>query len=284
MKPIARILAVLTGEEGDEATLRTAASVSRPFGAQISVVFFRVDPWSLLVSGVDGSLAVAAIEAIAEQENQAARSGRLRFEQWCSREEIPLEQSNGQCSATWNEVVGEEFRHVSRLGRLSDLIVVAQSSIGSGRAKAIFEAALFETGRPVLLAVAEPQYPMFGTAVVAWNGSIEAGRASAFALPLLAEAERVEVFTQNERYRPEAEARDMARFLSDHGINSEACAAHSNKTEDIGAELLGVCCRSEAGLLVMGAYTHSRLREFIFGGVTRHVLDTAGRMPVLMSH
>lgn len=76
----------------------------------------------------------------------------------------------------------------------------------------------------------------------------------------------------------------MVSYLSQHDIPAQPCPTRPAAGEEIGAELLDTCGRTETGLLVMGAYTHSRLREFIFGGVTRHMLDSTKRVAVLMCH
>lgn len=284
MRPMTRILAPLTGETGDEAVLSAAARIARPFGAHISAVFFKIDPWSLITMEVGPGAVEPILSALEEQEAQAARQAHERFDAWCAAEDISLESVHGRCCATWHEAIGNEFNRVARLGRLSDLTIVSRPGGGSGRVRMLFEAALFETGRPVLLAPAADPYPLFETAIVAWNGSIEAAQATAFALPLLGQARRVEVFSREERYRPEADAGEMASYLSQHDIPAQPCPTGPAMEEEIGAELLETCRRAEAGLLVMGAYTRSRLREFIFGGVTRHVLDDTSRTAVLMCH
>lgn len=284
MRAISRIFAPLTGEEGDEAILKAAVLLARPFEAHISVVFFKIDPVTLITMGTGLGDVGIVIDAIEDQQKQAAQEGRKRFDDWRAAEDLSTEPMRGRCSASWNEIVGKEVSTVSRLGRLSDLIVVSQVGAIAGRAKTIFETALFETGRPVLLAPAEMRNPVLGTIIVAWNGSREAARVNVLAMPLLARAARVEVFTRPENSRPEAVPEDLISYLSDHEISAEHCPGSQDHAGDIGTELLDACASRPVGLLVMGAYTHTRFRELIFGGVTRQVLHSAVGIPILMGH
>ncbi len=127
----------------------------------------------------------------------------------------------------------------------------------------------------------------FGRRVlIAWNGSREACRAVTDAMPFLTAAEHVTVMAVNpmvdERGHGEAPGADLAAFLAHHGVNVEA-QADRTPVRDIGEELLSRVADDEADLLVMGAWGHSRAREWVMGGVTRTMLS-AMTVPVLMTH
>jgi nucleotide-binding universal stress UspA family protein len=118
---------------------------------------------------------------------------------------------------------------------------------------------------------------------VAWNGSREAARAVADALPLLAAAERVSILM----VRPEPDGMgappgaDVTHHLGRHGVKVEP--VRIDDAGDVGALLLARCAAAGADVLVMGAYGHSRLRELVLGGATRTVLHET-TLPVLLSH
>jgi nucleotide-binding universal stress UspA family protein len=121
-----------------------------------------------------------------------------------------------------------------------------------------------------------------GPALIAWNGSVESARAVAASLPLLKLATSVVVLTQAEGGPASADAPAMADYLAWHGIKATAVTCEARQT-GVGAQLLGEVEQRKASLLVMGAYTHSRVRQMVFGGVTKHVLANA-RVPTLMAH
>jgi nucleotide-binding universal stress UspA family protein len=148
----------------------------------------------------------------------------------------------------------------------------------------IVEAALFQTGRPMLL------IPYIGVPTVkidrimiAWDGGSSAARAVGDAMPLLRRAKAVEIVivTGEERKRDMLPGADLAEHLARHGLNvdvKELVAA-----DDVQPILLSYASDMSADLMVMGGYGHSRLREFILGGVTRDMFESL-TIPCLMAH
>jgi nucleotide-binding universal stress UspA family protein len=175
---------------------------------------------------------------------------------------------------------GREADEVAARGRLADLVIVAGASEGQDEGFAPgLEAALFETGGPVLM-VPGAVSGDFGKAVaVAWDGTMEAARAARGALPLRAEA--VFVLTAD-MDKAQAKPSQLASYLAQHGIEAKTWAFRPDGTS-LGEALLAEAGEAGADMLVMGAYGHSRLRELVLGGVTRTVTAKAG-IPVLMAH
>jgi len=180
-------------------------------------------------------------------------------------------------------VVGQEEEVVAWRGRLSDLVIVGRPTEGLEAGTLLtLNAALMESGKPLLLAPPTAPASIGRRIAVAWNGSAEAGRAVAFALPLLQRAESVTILTLTEDSRTvSAPAGELAAYLAWHGITAQAQVIHAGS--NAGSVLLEQCTALNADLLVMGAYTHSRLRQLILGGVTRHVLGHA-QLPCLLCH
>jgi nucleotide-binding universal stress UspA family protein len=153
----------------------------------------------------------------------------------------------------------------------------------SSASQGALEAALFDTRRPVLVTPPKPRGDLFGRALIAWNGSAEASAAVALAMPLLAAAKEVSVFTAVEA-KHKGEAEDLIAYLGWHGIAAKREAASSpSRTGGVGADLLALADATGVGLIVMGGYTRGCLRQIVFGGVTRHVFHHAA-LPVLMAH
>jgi nucleotide-binding universal stress UspA family protein len=141
---------------------------------------------------------------------------------------------------------------------------------------------LFGTGRPILLVPRRWRGDLFGNAVIAWKSGAEAARAIGAALPLLEKSAAVTIFAATEHDIAPASSEGLVDYLRWHGIAAGAMA-FPDGAPSVGEALLAAAGHAKADLLVMGAYTTSRLRELVFGGVTRHVLQHAA-LPVLLAH
>jgi nucleotide-binding universal stress UspA family protein len=173
--------------------------------------------------------------------------------------------------------------------RCADLIIVGQRdrSFDFSAVLDVPERIIMESGRPTLVIPNSGRFPTIGKRpTVAWNTRREAARAVFDALPLLKDAERVKIMWVNP-HDEKATARDLpgaeiAATLARHGVKCEAGTAVSSEIS-VGDVLLSGLTDDAADLLVMGAWGHSRLRELVFGGATRHILEHM-TVPVLMSH
>jgi nucleotide-binding universal stress UspA family protein len=149
-------------------------------------------------------------------------------------------------------------------------------------AMSILEAALFEGGRPILIAPPTAPTKMGENIVIAWNGSTETARTIAFSMPFLLKASEVTVISINGFGVAGPSTADVAHQLKRNGIpaSSKDIPARDRRP---GAAFLEEAASLGADLLVKGAYTQSRVRQMIFGGATDHILSNA-ELPVLMSH
>jgi nucleotide-binding universal stress UspA family protein len=279
------VQAPIFGDRSDATTLAMVAALLRRLKLHVHGVHPR-SAGELALLAATPEPAVITAEIVAQLERIAAEraiAARRQFESWCTSHELkfaaaPSETTIDHSSASWLE--SDDTDAVAQTGRLSDLTVMARGNEDGAISNAL-EAAMFRTGKPVLLAPAATPRDMFGTAVVAWNNSQEAARAVALALPLLVEMNRVVIYSAGEERR-KAGADTLRQFLAWHGI--EATGMDITKSAGaIGADLLAEARRLGAGLVVMGAYTHSRLRQLVFGGVTRHILHHAD-LPILLAH
>ena len=168
------------------------------------------------------------------------------------------------------------------LGRVSDLIVVQRPTLGSVQGQRCFDAAVFEGGRPTLVIGEQLPFALTDHVMVAWNGSLEASRAVLGAIPLLHQAERVSIFSAPQCESDGAGPAELAESLQWHGIRAHLIARPRDENST-GAALVSAAVEQQATMIVMGAYTHSRLRQSFLGGVTNHLLAHAP-VPLLMSH
>ena len=167
------------------------------------------------------------------------------------------------------------------LGRLYDLTVLPRPGPKGGRVTA-FEAALFDSGRPVLMAPPVAPATIGDSILIHWNRSTETARAIALAMPLLVKAKRVQFLFVEGNSVSGPSARDAAGHLLAHGINATEKSVDA-KGRNAGEVILAEAKAYGADLLLKGAYTQSRLRQMIFGGATSHILARA-ELPVLFAH
>lgn len=218
-----------------------------------------------------------------------AESVRQRFTTFMKDRGVPFRElsvESAEPTAWWREMEGEREIVVGQHGRLFDLIVVPRtSSISSDDWTATCEAALFETGRPVIVAPTREPETIGERVVVAWNGGTETARTLALGHAFLKGARSVTVIeiTGAPGGRvPGPGADEVAAHLARGGVKAAAriVAAEGRSS---GEAVLDEAHELGADLLVKGAYSHHRLRQMFFGGTTRHVLAHAD-MPVLIAH
>lgn len=285
------ITARLNGAPSDGAVLNGALSLSKAFGSHIDALFARPDP-RLTVTTFDENVYPGIydemISAMEQQWAEVANRALKHFEKWRTVNQVrSLSAPDGrnEPSAEWRESVGTETETIGRRGRISDLVVTALSARRQdARYELTFEAAVLQTGRPVLLIPATGHIdPSEGKVVVAWNGSPEAFRAVTAAMPILVKASEVFVFTSGEGNVETSMADELVSYLKWQGAKASLLQSETNNANSVEEALLAAVKKTKASLLVMGAYTHNRFKELLFGGVTRHVFRHA-TIPVLMAH
>lgn len=191
-------------------------------------------------------------------------------------------------SHEWRALEGDLVAITMLHARYTDLTIIGQG-VDLGDAPrdlaGLPEELALGVGRPVLVVPRYGTFPTVGSRVlVAWNGSREATRAVNDALPILQRARKVTLLSMNpdEAIAPRVPGADIALHLARHQVTVEAAATRATDIE-VGDVLLSYAADVGADLIVMGAYGHSRLREMVLGGATRHLLQHM-TVPVLMSH
>lgn len=252
------------------------------FGATLSAVVTQVDSRSvapLAGEGLSGAM-IEDMMAATERESRdhVAALGHV-FAAAVQRRGISAE---GPPGAALQILTGRDEDLIPSLAMLADLTIVPHpSGEEEGAAAECLHAVLFDSGRPVLIAPPAPCAHIGKRCCIAWNGSVESSAALAAMLPWLREAEAVRVLHAGEYQRNGPAARAVLPYLALHGVRADV-VEFTPANRDVGAGLLQAAEAFGADLLGMGAYSHSRLRQLILGGVTRHVLRRAP-MPVLMA-
>lgn len=283
----ASILAVADGSAGSDAAMAAAVDLGQRFGARVEFLHVANDPRDLLPYVGEGMSGTALEQIMTSVEAGNARRREIldaSFKRLCaSLPQVRPEDAvaAGQFAVCLTVVTGRQPEEIERRGRLADVIVVPHPALTDSDESASMDAALFGTGRPVIVAPAEARKGFGSRAAVAWDGSRESALAASAALPLLKAAQEVTVITARES-EDEVEPSALARYLAGHGIEARTWG-YTPGGERIAEGLLDQAGKAGADCLVMGAYGHSRLRERILGGATEGVLRHA-KIPVLMMH
>jgi nucleotide-binding universal stress UspA family protein len=280
------ILVPATGSDSDAAVFAAALGVARLFEAHMEFLHVSVDPVEVLASamasadaGGAGAMAAEWIDRLETDAQELAEKTRRAVETFCEREAIPIRPTfdPSRISASWHCEKGREAYWVPTYGREADLVVLGRDEAG------VLTATLFESGRPLLLPGAMPSQRKIETAVIAWKPTREAARAVSAATPILEKCKRIVVLTVTEGENDDSGSADrLVAALTRHNVEAEARTLRPNGGEAMDV-LFHAVAEIPADLVVMGGYGHSRVRETIFGGFTRHVLRGADA-PVLIAH
>jgi nucleotide-binding universal stress UspA family protein len=264
-----------------KSALETAVLLARRTGAYVEGFPLRTVIPPYVVAELTAGLSMDAYDTQRDEE-----TGELRrlFEGFMQAQGIPPSGTSAQhpCFG-WLATAPEDEGFVGSHGRSFDVTVVNRLDAEStGLQRRVIETALFETGRPVLLAPPVTTQQIASNVMVHWNGSTEQSRANAFAMPLLQLADKVSVLTVvGGQEVPGPSADDILRQLQHNGIAAKPVRVKLGD-RDTGEAVLDAAKAEGCDLLIKGAFTRNRLRQMIFGGATRHIIMDA-KIPVIMA-
>ena len=240
----------------------------------VAYAFRQPAPFGLR-TGVDRS-AADSHEAAVRQAAEASIGSVARL---CERQAVELEDRIESCLAV------DAPSTFAQYARVADVTVIGSGHDEAGDSRELIEAALFQSGRPVIL-VPEAGVDAFAakTIAIAWNDTPQSARALADALPLIVRAKETHIVmvTDDDRLDAAMPAIEVAKYLARHGAKAVVDEVQANG-QSVRDAIVDRAVAAGADLLVMGAYGHSRLREQILGGATRDMIAGAP-LPVLMSH
>ena len=278
------LLVPFHGSDTSQSALEMAHLVASRFGSYIEGLFVLQPP--PIIAGEGITIPGEYLTQLAEERRRLADGARERFEKFMNESEVPLQDialAGDKPSANWRELEGLETQIIGEYGRLFDLIMVGcATQPSSADRNAMCEAALFESGRPIIVAAEKAPATLGKTIVIAWNGSTETARTIALGMPLLQTAEKVVVLTIQGGTVPGPDAEQVTRHLVHNDISAQTKIVDPG-SRTTGEAILEETDRVGADLLLKGAFTHSRLRQMIFGGATQHILS-ASKLPVFMAH
>ena len=289
------VLALLSGSDCDKSVLSASLRVAGTDNGHIECLRLMPDPADVIaqVAQVDmGSWGVssetfAVIEQEARRRTEVARANFDAFRQQHDLQLLNDPPSGSAVTVSWREEVGDEFDRVNTHARYHDVVVLAGGHDSNGRLpEEALGGIIIGSGRPVLMAPAGEVNRPFNRIAIAWKETAEAARAITAAMPLLQNARQIDVLSVCEENKGAGACINtsdaLTRYFRWHGLNASGkfLVPEGRAPADAALEHAQ---RFDADLLVMGAYGHSRVREFIFGGFTQRVLRGA-ELPILLFH
>lgn len=277
--PIRDVLVHLSDDGHFDGRLDTAVAVAENFDAHLIGLYAPPAPY--LPGYISPYFTNEMLRENRECKEKAGKDAETRFDQRIRQAGIRAEWRHAT-----NGGGGGGASSVASQGRYADIVIVGQRDPDAPQYKNgedLAEEVTMNSCRPVIAVPFAGEFKTLGRRVlVAWNGSREAARATHDALPFLTQADKVMVLGVNAPGEEHIPGADISTHLARHGVGVEI---HNRALDDVsvGDAILNAAFDYGADLLVIGAYGHSRLRELVLGGVTRHLLRHM-TIPVLMSH
>jgi len=282
-----KILVPVRGDGKGDNVLAHAAALARGFNAHIEITHCRAKPEDLLPFGVPIPAAVRAQLTQSSTELFDAEEAGLRAELEALAKTLNLtltdKPTGSAVTASFVEESGRQIDVIRHHGRLADLIAVAKPDIDRNIGTNTLKAALFSTGRPVLMCpetggtVAEE---LGQNIVIAWDGSLEASRAVISTLPLLAAAKQVNIVTATGK--PVSVTADELRdYLAAHDVSASVQIIEAKP--NVARQLLDTATKVGADMMILGAYSRNQELERLLGGTTQYIVDHA-TIPVIMTN
>jgi nucleotide-binding universal stress UspA family protein len=289
---IKTILAAASGGSASDGAIELACRFARRFGAHLEAFHARPDPRDLFTYSGDGfgmSISGEFVDRFVKDADAIATKTKAAFTAAAARHQIPISTAPSQtlpekigASAAWREETGYGPTLVARRARFFDLTVLGRSERVIDQPHTdVVEQTLINSGRAILLAPATPPAEIGDAIAIGWNGSAEAIRAVAAALPFAAAARTVSLITVGDQHQESAAA--LIDYLGWHDVKATHRHVPTSSGVAAGQLLLSAARDEKADLLVMGGYGHMPWREFLFGGATREIVGTS-LLPLLLSH
>lgn len=289
-----RVLVPVFGDDGDQAALDAAGALACGAKARIEAKHFHRDPVALLPfmgEGVDPRAMERLVSDFTQKNDQRRQGIANRVGAWAHRAGLSAPNEGDGPGVVFEDVMGNMPDCIVPHARIADVTVFPRGfGHDNAEREAMADVTLLESGRPTLLAPEIPTSTIGKRIVVAWNGSAEAARALSAAMPLCQRADQVTIIAVDPDYGTEPldegdisrDPKAIANTLVMNGIKAQAITAGQHG-DDIPDALTREAKTVDADLIVIGAYSRSRLRQWFLGGVTRSYRD-GGSIAVLMTH
>lgn len=285
------LLALIEGSDADAAILEAAHTVAKAMDGHVDVL--HVDLTVLDSAGhvpqrdfARGAAIEGSLKSFDARRTRSAEAARAAFVALCNRQgiaEAGAPSAAKGVTAAWHRESSAELERLIEMARHHDLIICGHPSSGHAWPRHLIERLLTEAGRPLLLIPKDARLRELDSITLCWKEDAASARVLSAALPLLKRAKHVAIVTVRESPDQTAKSgKDLAAQLGWHGIDARPELIWDGGTSAVN-HIRASAAASRASLIVMGAFSHSRTRERLFGGCTQSMLDGAER-PVLLLH
>ena len=266
--------------------LKGGLAVAKYFNAHLDVFHTHLDPKRFLPTGQLGlpSKLVKELDSVAGRfASTESANLKSEFINLCADQKVIYTDTSTthltHPSAAWHINLGLRSEIIAEQGKVADLIIIPQSK--SGKSTSTFEASVMRSGKPILLVPRQMTNFDIKTVVIGWNASTEVSRALTYSLPLLKQATKVVICTSASSADKMPNGHEVVKYLAQHDIKSEF-VTFNNGRQSTAKAFMSVAQMHNADLVVMGAFTHRRIHEQIFGGMTNHMLANT-TLPIFMA-
>ena len=282
-----KILVPLLGTARDAHVLKAAFEVAKAFGSHVAGVYIRPDPSEVLPylgEGISANVIQEIMDASREAAKLAAAAARAVLDQAAKAAGAALQQpapAGVGASFHVREGIAEDI--VAEEARLSDLIVFDVPVDSKDVAlRSTMESALLNGRKPLLLVPHKVTKVVGAKAGIGWDGGAAAAHAVSAAIPLLSRADAIEIFNVTTGPIDTVQMDRLRDYLRLHGLSAVEHGINPG-SQGTASALIDAASRADVGMLVIGGYGHSRVRELVLGGVTRHVFANVS-MPIFIAH
>lgn len=269
-----QILLPFGSDSAADAPMAAAANLVQRHDGHVTAMFYPRLPDPVIVDPMSGG--VVSYDGLDEEIEAQKLDAATKIEKLARTCNPPL----GKDRLTIDTTGLSNWRQVGEISRINDVSLVARAP-ENPHWQTLFEMALFEGGRPVVLVPENWSAPFGDTVGIAWNHATETARVVALSLPILTMAEKVVLICVEGWTHAGPDAKALRGYLARHGIDAtvEIGASRGNP----GDRVMEIATSAGCDLLIKGAYTQSRLTQMIFGGATRAILDRSN-IPVVFAH
>ena len=274
-------LVPLRGDLSDGPLIERTCGLAQLLNGQVVAILAQISAAEMMAWPIDGSFATASASMF-----EAAQTGN--DEAWSRHQNFVLEMAKAYPELTIERVIGHPETLLGKRAALSDVAVFScESARGKTGVSRVFTSLLMDARSPVMV-LRGTAAPKFDRVALAWDGSLEASRAAKAALVFLKAAREIVIMQTAEV--SDFKATDvpldhplrLQEWLARHDIAASIQPIHT--TTDAAADVLTTCAALGIDLLVCGAYGHSRAQEFIFGGMTRTLINTTTSPALFLCH
>ncbi|WP_286828063.1 MULTISPECIES: universal stress protein [Kordiimonas] len=282
------ILLPLTAHIQAAPLTKVASNLALQFRSSLTGLFIRPDPRSAIPfmgEGLTADMIQTLCDNAEKQGKQEADKAESEFRATIDKQGLKWlaeGDASDSAKASWTVLTGEVSDHVGRRARTADIAVCLQPDSDSPDSEDIFHDLIFRSGRSVLMVPGSFDGTVGKHLMIAWNGRAEGARAVAGALPMLRDAQKVTIVQVGDIGEDRPCAGAIAHYLAEHAVKAETKHADAGSSS-VGECLLETADTIGADTIVLGAYSHSRWREMVLGGVTKHI-TAKSQLPVFMSH